>query len=480
VVHITTALYPGGGASFGLQIRNGTGPRTEKFIKEKEYLISQQMKRFCTGLFILLKIFFYGSIVCMKQSQLFTKTRKEAPADETSKNAQLLIKAGFINKELAGVYSYLPLGLRVIQKIKNIVNDEMNKLGSSEILMSTIQGKEIWEVTNRWDDKQVDVWFKSQLKSGNEIGFGWSHEEPITNMMKGHINSYNDLPRFVHQFQNKLRNEVRAKSGIMRCREFIMKDMYSYCATEKEHMDFYNKTTEAYLNVYRKIGLGDITFVTSASGGVFTDKFSHEFQTICDAGEDIIYVSNDNKVALNEEIFNDETVAKMGYKKEDFEAKKAAEVGNIFTFGTKKCEELGLFFHDKEGVKQPVYLGSYGIGVTRLVGVLAEVFADDKGLVWPKEVSPFHVHLVRLGVNEKTVEYADKLYSDLQKAGVEVLYDDRDLRPGEKFADSDLIGIPVRFVVSDKTVEQNVVEVKHRTKADAELLSVEDAISALK
>jgi prolyl-tRNA synthetase len=371
----------------------------------------------------------------MKQSQLFTKTRKEAPADETSKNAQLLIKAGFINKELAGVYSYLPLGLRVIQKIKNIVNDEMNKLGSSEILMSTIQGKEIWEVTNRWDDKQVDVWFKSQLKSGNEIGFGWSHEEPITNMMKGHINSYNDLPRFVHQFQNKLRNEVRAKSGIMRCREFIMKDMYSYCATEKEHMDFYNKTTEAYLNVYRKIGLGDITFVTSASGGVFTDKFSHEFQTICDAGEDIIYVSNDNKVALNEEIFNDETVAKMGYKKEDFEAKKAAEVGNIFTFGTKKCEELGLFFHDKEGVKQPVYLGSYGIGVTRLVGVLAEVFADDKGLVWPKEVSPFHVHLVRLGVNEKTVEYADKLYSDLQKAGVEVLYDDRDLRPGEKFAD---------------------------------------------
>ncbi len=415
----------------------------------------------------------------MKQSQLFTKTRKEAPADETSKNAQLLIKAGFIHKELAGVYSYLPLGLKVIQKIKNIVNDEMNKLGSSEILMSTIQNKEIWELTNRWDDKQVDVWFKSELKNGNDIGFGWSHEEPITNMMKSHINSYNDLPRFVHQFQNKLRNEVRAKSGIMRCREFIMKDMYSYCATEEDHMDFYNKTTEAYLNVYKKVGLGDITFVTSASGGVFTDKFSHEFQTICDAGEDIIYVSKDNKVALNEEIFNDETLTKMGYNKEDFEAKKAAEVGNIFTFGTKKCEELGLFFHDKEGVKQPVYLGSYGIGVTRLVGVLAEVFADEKGLVWPKEVAPFHVHLVRLGVNEKTVEYADKLYASLQKANIEVLYDDRDLRPGEKFADSDLIGIPVRFVVSDKTVEQDKVEVKYRTKAESEMMSVEDALNAL-
>lgn len=343
MVHITTALYPGGGASFGLQIRNGTGPRTEKFIKEKEYLISQQMKRFCTGLFILLKIFFYGSIVCMKQSQLFTKTRKEAPADETSKNAQLLIKAGFINKELAGVYSYLPLGLRVIQKIKNIVNDEMNKLGSSEILMSTIQGKEIWEVTNRWDDKQVDVWFKSQLKSGNEIGFGWSHEEPITNMMKGHINSYNDLPRFVHQFQNKLRNEVRAKSGIMRCREFIMKDMYSYCATEKDHMDFYNKTTEAYLNVYKKVGLGDITFVTSASGGVFTDKFSHEFQTICDAGEDIIYVSKDNKVALNEEIFNDETLSKMGYKKKTLKQKKLQKLEIYSLLALESVKSLVYF-----------------------------------------------------------------------------------------------------------------------------------------
>lgn len=416
----------------------------------------------------------------MRQSQLFTKTRKEVPADETSKNAQLLIKAGFINKELAGVYSYLPLGLRVIQKIKNIVNEEMNKLGSSEILMSTIQGKEVWELTNRWDDKQVDVWFKSQLKNGNEIGFGWSHEEPITNMMKSHINSYNDLPRFVHQFQNKLRNEVRAKSGIMRCREFIMKDMYSFVHNETSHMDFYNKTTEAYLKIFREVGLGDITFVTSASGGVFTDKFSHEFQTICDAGEDIIYVSKDNKVALNEEIFNDETVEKMGYKKGDFEAKKAAEVGNIFTFGTKKCEELGLFIHDESGNKSPVFLGSYGIGITRLMGVIAEVSSDDRGLVWPKGVSPFQVHLVRLGIQRDTIAFADKLYEDLKNKNIEVLYDDRDLRPGEKFADSDLIGIPVRFVVSDKTVAEGKIEVKHRTKNDAELLGEEEALSILK
>ncbi len=415
----------------------------------------------------------------MRQSQLFTKTRKEAPADEVSKNAQLLIKAGFIHKEMAGVYSLLPLGFMVISNIKNIVNEEMKSLGSSELLMSTIQNKEIWEVTDRWDDEKVDVWFKSALKSGNEIGFGWSHEEPITNMMKYHITSYNDLPRYVHQFQTKLRNEVRAKSGIMRCREFVMKDMYSYAHNETTHMDFYNKTTEGYLNIFKKVGLGDITYVTSASGGVFTDKFSHEFQTICDAGEDIIYVHKDGKIALNEEIFNDETLDKMGLKKEDFEQKKAAEIGNIFTFGTKKCEELGLYFDDTDGSKKPVFLGSYGIGITRLMGVIAEVFSDDKGLCWPKEVAPFKVHLVRLGINIDTIGYAEKVYNDLKESGVEVLYDDRDLRPGEKFADSDLIGIPVRFVISDKTVAQDKIEVKVRTETEAKVVSLDEAMKLI-
>lgn len=415
----------------------------------------------------------------MRQSQLFTKTRKEVPADETSKNAQLLIRAGFINKEMAGVYSLLPLGYKVVSKIKEIISEEMKNLGSNEILMSTIQSKEVWEKTDRWNDEKVDVWFKSQLKNGSDVGFGWSHEEPITEMMKSHVGSYNDLPRYVHQFQNKLRNEVRAKSGIMRCREFIMKDMYSYSTTEDEHMSFYNKTVESYKNIFAKVGLGDITFVTSASGGVFTDKFSHEFQTVCEAGEDNVYIHKDGKTALNEEVFNDETITSLGLDKSDFELKKTAEVGNIFTFGTKKCEELELFFTDKDGNKKPVFLGSYGIGITRLMGVLAEVFGDDKGLVWPKEVSPFAVHLVRLGTNEATLSFADKLYADLRKKGVEVLYDDRDLRPGEKFADSDLIGIPVRFVVSDKTVEQNKIEIKMRTLIDSELLSEEEALKIL-
>ena len=410
----------------------------------------------------------------MRQTHLFTKTRKDAPADETSLNAQLLIKAGFIHKELAGVYSFLPLGLMVVKKIKDIVAKEMEALGSQEIIMSTLQDRDLWKVTGRWDDDKVDVWFKSQLKNGNEIGFGWSHEEPITNMMKSHIASYHDLPRYVHQFQNKLRNEVRAKSGIMRCREFVMKDMYSYEQTEEGHMDFYNKATEAYLNVYREVGLGDITFVTSASGGVFTDKFSHEFQTICEAGEDNIYVHKDGKLALNEEIFNDEMLAKLKVKKEDFEIKKAAEVGNIFTFGTKKSEELGLFFTDADGNKKPVFLGSYGIGITRLMGVLAEVFADEHGLVWPKAVAPFAVHLVRLGNTPDTIKKADTLYADLEKNGIEVLYDDRDLRAGEKFADSDLIGIPLRVIVSEKGIAAGLLEIKDRKTGTTEKKTEEE------
>ena len=413
----------------------------------------------------------------MRQSHLYTKTRKEAPTDETSKNAQLLIRAGFIHKEMAGVYSLLPLGFRVLTNIKRIVNEEMEKLGSSEIIMSSLQNKEIWEKTDRWSDEKVDIWFKSQLKNGNEIGFGWSHEEPITNMMRSHLSSYHQLPVYVHQFQNKLRNEVRAKSGIMRCREFIMKDMYSYCIDEEQHLAFYNRTIDAYMNVYKRLGLGDITYVTSASGGVFTDKVSHEFQTICDAGEDIIYIHKDNKVVLNEEIFNDETLEKMNLNKEDFTPKKAAEVGNIFTFGTGKCEQMDLYFTDKDGQKKGIYLGSYGIGITRLMGVLAEVFADEKGLSWTEAVAPFSVHLLVLGKDKDGEAHiqAEELYKKLTDNHVEVLFDDRELQAGEKFADSDLIGIPMR-VVSEKSLASGGVEIKERVGTTSDIISIEQCL----
>jgi len=409
----------------------------------------------------------------MRQSQLFTKTRREAPADETAKNAQLLIRAGYINKEMAGVYSLLPLGFKVVNNIKKIVSEEMEKLGSDEITMSTIQNKETWKKTDRWDDEKVDVWFKSELKNGNEIGFGWSHEEPITEMMKTFISSYNDLPKFVHQFQNKLRNEVRAKSGIIRCREFLMKDMYAFCSTEESNIDFYNKSTESYKNVFKRLGIGDITYITSAAGGFFTDKFSHEFQTICNTGEDIIYVNKEKNIAVNKDIYNKETLEKMGMKESDFEEKKSAEVGNIFNFGTGKCEQMGLYFVDKDGIKKPVHLSSYGIGITRLMGVLVEVFADEKGLVWPEAVAPFKFNIVEIPSDKPEVkEMAEKIYKKLGENNV--LYDDRDLRAGEKFADADLLGVPYQIVISEKNVAAGKFEFKDRKTGKTKMISADE------
>lgn len=386
----------------------------------------------------------------MRQSQLFTKTRKEAPKDEVAKNAQLLIRAGYIHKEMAGVYSYLPLGLRVQDKIKQIVREEMNAIGGQELIMTALQRKELWEKTKRWADDVVDVWFKSELKAGGEVGFGWSHEEPIAEMMKAYISSFRDLPIFVYQFQTKLRNELRAKSGIMRGREFVMKDMYSFCIGEEDHTRFYNQTIEAYKHVFERVGIGDDTFVTFASGGAFT-QFSHEFQTIAETGEDTIYINREKGIAINEEVLNDETLHSLGITRADLQEVKTAEVGNIFNFGTQKSEELGLQYKNEKGENISVWMGSYGIGITRLMGLLVEKFADGKGIVWPSAVAPFKAHVVVLGEDQKVKAEAEELYNVLTEAGVETLYDDRDVRAGEKFADSDLIGIPYRVVVSEKT-----------------------------
>ncbi|OGG41958.1 prolyl-tRNA synthetase [Candidatus Kaiserbacteria bacterium RIFCSPHIGHO2_01_FULL_46_22] len=410
----------------------------------------------------------------MRQSQLFTKTRKEAPADEAAKNAQLLIRAGYIAKEMAGVYSYLPLGLRVVEKIKQIVREEMNAIAGQELIMTALQRKELWESTGRWDDEVVDVWFKSSLKAGGEVGFGWSHEEPIGEMMKGYISSYKDLPISVYQFQTKLRNEMRAKSGVMRGREFVMKDMYSFCADEESHLTYYESTKPAYMKVFERLGIGDDTFVTFAAGGAFT-KFSHEFQTICEAGEDITYINKEKGIAINEEVLNDETLESLGITREELTETKTAEVGNIFNFGQQKAEDLGLMVKNKDGESIPVWMGSYGIGITRLVGVLVEKFADEKGIVWPEAVAPFKVHLVGLNSDDAEVkDFTDGIYLSLKEKGVEVLYDDRDLRAGEKFADSDLIGLPYRIVVSRKTKEEGKFEVVTRASGEVRLLTEEE------
>ncbi len=415
----------------------------------------------------------------MRQSKLFTKTRKEAPADEVAKNAQLLIRAGYIAKEMAGVYSYLPLGLRVQEKIKQIVREEMNAIDGQELIMTALQRKELWESTGRWADDVVDVWFKSELKAGGEVGFGWSHEEPIGEMMKNYITSYKDLPISVYQFQTKLRNEMRAKSGVMRGREFIMKDMYSFAADEASHMAYYEATKPAYMKVFERLGIGEDTFVTFAAGGAFT-KFSHEFQTICDAGEDVTYINREKGIAINEEVLNDETLSSLGVTADELTKVTTAEVGNIFNFGQQKATDLGLTMKDATGNDVPVWMGSYGIGVTRLIGVLVEKFADDKGIVWPKSVAPYLVHLVALNTEEGEIrDWADGLYANLKSAGIEVLYDDRDARAGEKFADSDLIGLPYRVVVSKKGKAEGLYEVVERATGEVKKVSETELFALL-
>ncbi len=414
----------------------------------------------------------------MRLSKLFTKTTRNVPADETARNAQLLIQAGFIHKEMAGVYAYLPLGLMVVENIKSIVREEMNAITGQELIMTSLQPKELWEKTSRWDDKVVDIWFKSELKNGTPVGFGWSHEEPIVNMMKQFVSSYKDLPANVYQFQTKLRNEVRSKSGIMRGREFVMKDMYSCSIDSEQHEAFYAATIEAYKRVFDRVGIGQETYVTFASGGAFT-QFSHEFQTICEAGEDVIYIHRGKNIAVNEEVLDEATLSKLGVKRDELEEVKSAEVGNIFNFGIQKSEDMDFTFTDESGEKKFVHLGSYGIGITRLMGVIAEKFSDDKGLVWPESVAPAKVYLVRLSDRDEVVKQADELYNRLTASGVGVLYDDRELRAGEKFADADLMGIPYRVVISDKTVAAGKYELKARSANDSQSVSLDQLLKTL-
>lgn len=416
----------------------------------------------------------------MKMSHLFTKTSKNVPADETARNAQLLIQAGFVHKEMAGVYAFLPLGKRVLDNISDIVREEMDGIGGQEVQMTVLQPKEIFEKTDRWDDAKVDNWFKTKLNNGTELGMGLTHEEPIVDSMKDFISSYKDLPVLVYQIQSKFRNELRAKSGLLRGREFTMKDMYSLTRTQEEHDEVYEKVAAAYARVYQRLGLGDITYRTFADGGIFTTKFSDEFQTISPIGEDTIYVHEAKKIAFNEEILTDEVLAKFGITRDELVEKRGVEVGNIFPLESKYSDALELFYADENGEDQSIIMGCYGIGISRLVGMLAEHFSDDKGLVWPVNVAPFKVIICQLGQDEAVAEYAYDMYRKLTDNGVAVLYDDRrDARPGEKFADADLLGIPYRIVISAKTVAAQKYEVKKRTSETSELLGLEDVTKLL-
>lgn len=418
----------------------------------------------------------------MRQSKLYTKTRKDAPSDEVSKNAILLTRAGFIHKEMAGVYTFLPLGLRVLKKIEDIVRKHMDTVGT-ELLMTTLSPEEYWKNTNRLDT--VDVLMRtgpanevSKQKSSNSYIINPTHEDMITPLAAEYIQSYKDLPAAFYQIQTKFRNEARAKSGLLRGREFRMKDLYSFHRDQDDLMRYYEEIKPVYMNIYRDIGIGNDTFITVASGGDFTPNFSHEFQTLTDVGEDVIYLDRKNNIAYNKEVANDETAQKLGVDFSQMEQVAACEVGNIFPLDTKYTEVLKYTYTDQDGTKKFPYMGCYGIGPSRIMGVVVEKLADEKGLVWPTSIAPFSLHLIALSKDKEgeVTRLAEDLYKKLTDAGVEVLFDDREESAGAKFADSDLIGIPMRVVVSDKSLEKGGVEIKERTSDQSEIVTVEQLL----
>ena len=409
----------------------------------------------------------------MKQSFLFTKTIKELPKDETSYNAQTLMRAGFIDKVGAGIYTFLPLGLKVLNKINNIIREEINAVGGQEVLMPALTPKEVWQTTDRWDN--FDALFKLAGSDDKEYAMGATHEEIVTPLAQKFTLSYRDLPFAIYQIQTKFRNEKRAKAGLLRGREFSMKDLYSFHVSQEDLDIYYEKVKQAYFNIYKRLGLGEITYLTYSSGGAFS-KYSHEFQTICPAGEDLIYVCQKCKTAINREIIEEQKdCPECGGH--DFKEEKAIEVGNIFKLGTKFSKPFGFQYKNQSGDISDIIMGCYGIGPSRILGTIVEVYHDDRGIVWPENIAPFSIHLISLKQNDE----AERIYQSLISAGFEVLYDDRDeISAGEKFADADLIGCPIRLVLSSKTLSDDKIEIKLRKENDIKMVEIKDLITYLK
>ncbi len=412
----------------------------------------------------------------MLQSQLFSKTKREFPKDEEARNARLLIQAGFIDKLMAGVYTFLPLGFLVLKKIENIIREEMINVGGREILMPSLHPKANWQETGRWETYDSLFKFKS-FYSKNEYALSPTHEEIVSPLMAKFISSYKDLPQYVFQIQNKFRDEKRVKSGILRGREFLMKDLYSFHKNESDLDDYYEKVKAVYFKIFQRTGIADLTYLTFASGGTFA-KYSHEFQTLTPAGEDIIYLCSKCRVAVNKEIIKDQKACPQ-CGNEKLKEEKAIEVGNIFKLKTKYSAPFNLKYRDEKGEKQDVMMGCYGIGINRLMGTIAEVHNDERGIIWPLSVAPFQAHLVEIKSSKPEVrEFAKKIYDNWHKAGIEVLYDDRlDATAGEKFADADLIGIPWRLVVSDKTGDK--IEIKKRNSSEVKLVNAKEILKLI-
>ena len=409
----------------------------------------------------------------MRFSHLFTKTLREVPADEIAVNAQLLIRGGFIFKNSAGIYSFLPLGLRVLEKIKKIVREEINNIGGQEILMPTLVEKKYMEPTGRWN---LDVGFFVKGKEDKEANFvlGWSHEEVLTAIAAKYTNSYKDLPFAAYQIQTKFRNEPRAKSGLLRGREFLMKDLYSFHTSADDLEAYYGKVKDSYFNIFKRSGLK--SFYTLAGGGIFTEDFTHEFQVISEVGEDIIFVCRKCEYSENKEISKLKAGDPCPKCSENISEERAIEVGNIFKYGPKYSEKLGLYFTDEDGSKKPVLSGAYGVGISRLMATVVELHSDSKGIIWPESLAPFKVHLIDL--DRKTD--SDLVYEKLQSDDVEIIYDDRDDQTaGEKFADADLIGCPIRLVIGPKT-PKNQIEFKRREESQERTVEMSNLLKELK
>lgn len=411
----------------------------------------------------------------MRYSSLFSKATKTVPGDSESINARLLVQAGFVDQEMAGVYTWLPLGLAVLRNIEQIVREEMNALGANEIFMPSLQPKEYWDTTNRWEG--VDVLFKLKSQTGKDYALGCTHEEVVTPLVKKFVQSYKDLPLATYQINTKFRDELRAKSGVLRGREFRMKDMYSFHTTQEDLSAFYQRTLKAYVQAYHRCGLQ--VKVVQASGGVFTQNLSHEFQALTDAGEDVLIACEKCDFGENSEIATHKAGEACPVCSSVLISTKGIEVGNIFDLGTKYSDAFELDFTNEEGKRQRVLMGCYGIGTSRLVGAIVEASHDEKGMIWPKSIAPALVHLVRIGVDDEAVTAADALYNDLRHAGFTVFYDDRDVSAGAKFADADLMGMPLRLTVSKRTVGESVVEWKERTSEEAKKVSIVEVIGAI-
>ena len=412
----------------------------------------------------------------MKQSQLFNKTIKTIPREEESINAKLLIRAGFIHKEMAGVWSFLPLGLRVIRKIENIIREEMNAIGGQELLMTVLQPKSLWQETGRWSNGMEAIIYKVE---NGEIGLGPTHEEEVCDIARTLIKSKDDLPLYLYQIQSKFRKEPRAKSGLLRCREFEMKDLYSFHSSQKDFEKYYEVVKKSYFKIFKKFGLNP--FLTQASGGEFTKDFTHEFQVLSQSGEDKIIYCPSSHFSQNKEISKVKAGDKCPLCSKILKQGDAIEVGNIFPLKDKFSKKMNLSFFDEKGEKRNVMMGCYGIGVSRIMGTIVEIYHDQNGIIWPKEVAPFSVHLIPIEIsNSKVKKTTEKIYQNLQERNIDILYDDRQNKsPGEKFAEADLIGIPFRIVISEKTLKTNCLELKKRGSAKKELIKINDIFKKL-